>query len=51
MMGRELRVPVDLTFGSPEASRFENYPQYIENLETVHEFGKKELGIQLRDRP
>jgi transposase InsO family protein len=47
MMGRELRVPVDLTFGSPEANRFENYPQYIhdlqENLETVHEFARKNL--------
>ncbi len=47
MMGRELRVPVDLTFGSPEASRFENYPQYIhdlqDNLETVHEFARKNL--------
>ena len=47
MMGRELRIPVDLTFGSPEAKTVENYSQYAhdlqEKLEIIHEFARKNL--------
>ncbi len=54
MMGREIRVPIDLVFGRPNTECFEGFTEYGEklakNIEEAHEFAREALeDVQYAD--